>query len=202
MIILASSSPRRLAILRSHGIEPIVVFPEVDEELPEIMTTGELEAALCELALTKAYDVLNRIRKGVLPDMRPSHIIAADTVVYKERILGKPAGTAEAIAMLEFLRNSTHQVFTGVAVIDLASGTERAFCDVSTVVFGDYSRAVIEEFISKEQPFDKAGSYALQGEWVKHVVRVEGDRENVIGLPWYRIAELLKQNDTSMIDCH
>ena len=191
MIILASSSPRRLAILRSHGIEPIVVFPEVDEALPEISTADELKAALCELALTKAHDVLGRIRKGVLPDARPSHIIAADTVVYKERILGKPADTAEAIAMLEFLRNSAHQVFTGVAVIDLIAGTEQAFCDISTVVFGDYSRADIEDFIRNEQPFDKAGSYALQGEWVKHIVRVDGDRENVIGLPWYRVAGLL-----------
>ena len=191
MIILASSSPRRLEILRSHGIEPIVVFPEVDEKLPEITTTDDLEAVLCELALTKAHDVLDRIRKGVLPYMKPSHIVAADTVVFKECILGKPADNAEAIAMLEFLRNSAHQVFTGVAVIDLTNGTEQAFCDISTVVFGDYSRADIEEFVRNEQPFDKAGSYALQGEWAMHVVRVEGDRENVIGLPWYRIAGLL-----------
>ena len=191
MIVLASSSPRRLAILRSHGIEPVVIFPEVDEGLPEVSTVAELEAALCALALSKAHDVARRIDQGLFPGVNPTYIIAADTIVYKERILGKPADTAQAIEMLEFLRNSAHQVFTSVAVIDYATGEDQVLCDVSTVVFGDYSRADIEEFIRNEQPLDKAGSYALQGEWVRHVVRVEGDRENVIGLPWYRIAALL-----------
>jgi len=113
-------------------------------------------------------------------------------VVFKERILGKPSDFEKAVEMLEFLRNSAHQVFTGVAVIDFLTGAERTLCDVSTVVFGDYTRADIEDFIHNEQPFDKAGSYALQGEWVRHVVQVVGDRENVIGLPWYRVKELLQ----------
>ena len=178
-------------ILRSHGIEPVVIFPEVDEKLPIVATTEELETALCNLALAKARDVFRRIEQGKYPDVKPSHILAADTVVYKERILGKPTNAADAVSMLEFLRNSAHQVFTGVAVINTETGSERAFCDISTVVFGDYSREDIEDFVANEQPFDKAGSYALQGEWVKHVVKVEGDRENVIGLPWYRVAELL-----------
>ena len=191
MIVLASSSPRRLEILRSHGVEPVVIYPEVDETLPEVTSTTELEQALCALALAKARDVFGRIQQGDYPEINPSHIIAADTIVYKDRILGKPADTTEAIAMLEFLRNSAHQVFTGVALIEVVTGKEHTLCDVSTVVFGDYSRKVIDDFIRNEKPFDKAGSYALQGEWVKQVVRVEGDRENVIGLPWHRIAGLL-----------
>ena len=191
MIILASSSPRRLAILRLHGIDPVVIPPEVDETLPAVASTAELEHELCLLALAKARDVFKRIQQGDFPDTNPTHIIAADTIVYKDRILGKPADINEAIAMLEFLRDSSHQVFTGVALIEVESRKEHTLCDVSTVVFGDYSREVIEDFIRDEQPFDKAGSYALQGEWAKHVVRVDGDRENVIGLPWHRIAGFL-----------
>ena len=192
MIVLASSSPRRLAILRVHGIEPVVVLPQVDESLPVITSTTELEQVLCGLALAKAQEVYARIQQGLLADKEVSFIIAADTVVYKDRVLGKPADFTEAVAMLEFLRDSAHQVFTAVALIDSKTGSAQTLCDVSTVVFGSYTRAEIEEYVRKEQPFDKAGSYALQGEWIKHVVGVEGDRENVIGLPWHRIAGLLK----------
>ena len=194
MIVLASGSPRRLAILRSHGIEPLVVIPQIDEELPTFCSAIELEQAICEVALAKAREVFDRIQQGAVSSVDISHIIAADTVVYessKNRILGKPVDADAAIAMLESLRDCAHQVFTGVAIIDCEAGAEQTLCDVSTVVFGNYTRSEIEDFVSSEKPFDKAGSYALQGVWGAHVVRVEGDRENVIGLPWHRIAGLL-----------
>ena len=194
MIVLASGSPRRLAILRAHGIEPIVVVPQIREELPAIASPAELELALCELALAKAQDVFRCIQQGLLTDKKVSQIIAADTVVFKDRVLGKPANATEAISMLEFLRNSEHQVFTAVALIDGKTGTAQTLCDISTVVFDNYTRAEIEEYVHTEQPLDKAGSYALQGEWIRHVLRIDGDRENVIGLPWYRIVGLLHED--------
>ena len=192
-IVLASGSPRRLAILRAHGIEPLVIVPHIDETLPPVNSTTELEQEVCDLALVKARDVENRILQEPHLCVEVSHIIAADTVVYKDRILGKPTDAAEAIAMLEFLRNSTHQVFTGVAFIHFGSGDAFTLCDISTVTFGDYSQSDIEEYVRSGEPLDKAGAYALQGKWGAHVIKVEGDRENVIGLPWHRIAPLLRR---------
>jgi len=194
-IILASTSPRRLAILQAHGIEPLVIAPQVKENLPETASQSELEQAVSLLALTKAQDVWTHIKQNAQKDTAISRIIAADTIVYKDRILGKPTDEAEAISMLESLRNTSHQVLTGVAIINAQTGQTQAFCDVSTVTFGDYTRKEIEEYLYKEPPFDKAGSYALQGMWKTHVLKVEGDRENVIGLPWYRIAPFLTRMD-------
>jgi septum formation protein len=131
--------------------------------------------------------------------VRRTVIIAADTVVYKEGkgILGKPAGHDEAMDMLEALRSTAHQVYTGVAVIYAASGETLSFVDVSTVHFGDYSRADIEAFLEAEPPYDKAGAYAAQGIWAAHITRVDGDLENVIGLPWHRLAPLLTRKQST-----
>ncbi|MCL1846895.1 MAG: Maf family nucleotide pyrophosphatase [Coriobacteriia bacterium] len=196
-IVLASGSPRRLDILRAHGIEPLVILPQIVEDLPTVSSTADLEQAVRSLALAKAQDVYQRIHQDSLPTGRISFIIAADTVVFKERVLGKPDDKPEAIAMLEFLRNSDHQVFTGVALIEASTGAEQTLCDISTVTFGDYTRSDIEDFIDAEQPFDKAGSYALQGVWGANIKNVAGDRENVIGLPWHRIASLLSPETTA-----
>lgn len=189
-LVLASGSPRRLEILRAHGIEPQVIVSEFDEDafiaaLPDATTPKELAE---QLALRKAQEVYGRLDPA---DFVPhTTILGADTVVYKEDVgvLGKPEGRMEAIAMLESLRNTAHQAITGVALIDLTTGDTRSFTDTTTVHFGDYDLAEIEKYLDLEPPFDKAGSYAVQGYWKKHVTAIEGDLENVIGLPFYRLA--------------
>jgi septum formation protein len=186
---------------------PTIILPQVDECLVDTDEgASPLPGALVEtLALRKANDVYRRLvadessrsvrMSPAGPDglAREALVVAADTVVYKEGVgvLGKPEGHDAAVAMLETLRDTTHQVYTGVAVIRTLSGKTSSFVDVSTVQFGDYSREDIEAFLEAEPPYDKAGSYAAQGMWASHITHIDGDLENVIGLPWHRLAALL-----------
>jgi len=198
-VILASGSPRRLAILRAHGIEPIVVEPAVDEGLPQDVREAGPAALVTALALKKAQAVVERLQRGKLDglickkggrDLQATGlmILAADTVVYKGRILGKPRDKRDAIDMLLLLRGTSHKVYTGVAVIDVTAGTQTTFYDETTVFFKDYSLDSIHAYIEVEPPYDKAGSYGIQGIWQAQVARIEGDLENVIGLPWHKVA--------------
>lgn len=189
-VLLASASPRRLEILRAHGIEPEVLVAEVDEEsiraaMPSPLVPHELAR---ELALAKAQAVHNKVSS------EDALILAADTLVYKENVgvLGKPKDEDDAIGMLAALCDTSHEVITGVALIDVATGAEQSFTDITTVTFSAYDLDEIKRYLELEPPYDKAGSYAIQGYWGKHVASVDGDLENVIGLPFYRIEGLLK----------
>lgn len=179
-IILASASPRRIEILRSHGIEAAVMPADVDE-IQDDTISGHI---VCMYnALKKALYTEKSVASGI--------IVAADTVVYDGRILGKPADEEDAFKMLCELRNRTHSVMTGVALIDVWSGEKRAFYDRTEVTFGDYSDDDIRAYIASGEPMDKAGSYAIQGSWSQFVTLTVGDYFNVIGLPWTRLrAEL------------
>ena len=194
-IILASGSPRRLEILRAHGIEPEVIVSAVDEQrlvasLPPELAPAELVQLL---ALHKAQAVFEQLSSDSPHAAHDAIILAADTLVYSVEvgILGKPANRADAVRMLQALCNTTHEAITGMAVIELATGIQRSLAEVTTVHFGEYGLQDIEEYLATEPPYDKAGSYAIQGMWNRHVTAVEGDLENVIGLPFYRLDELL-----------
>jgi septum formation protein len=176
-----------LEILRNHGIEPEVIVPEVDESIPVQVSLEQAGRLVERLALEKARSLLPNIAK-LFNDYK---ILAADTIVYKDRILGKPRDVEEATAMLQMLRNTGHEVLTGVALIAISTGDETAFHDRTTVYFKQYSDEQIAEYLRTEPPFDKAGSYGIQGIWGSQVERICGDRENVMGLPWHRIEELL-----------
>ena len=192
-VILASGSPRRLEILRSHGIEPEIMLPVIDEDTLAASSSDLAPQDLVQtLAAHKARDVYERV-KEVMGNTEHTVVLAADTLVYKDDVgaLGKPTTHDEATAMLEALRNSSHQVFTGVALIDVATGKETELVDTTVVEFGDYTLEDMEHFIEEEPPFDKAGGYAIQGSWSRHVKGIEGDLENVIGLPFYRIKDAL-----------
>ena len=194
-IILASASPRRIEILRSHGVEAEVVPADVDESLPE---GTEPRLACMYNALKKALHVEDIIMKEQRSAADGGHaddnaeqpdalIIAADTIVYDGRILGKPADDEDAFRTLSELRARTHQVMTGVAVIDAGKLDKRVFCEITSVSFDDYSDEEIRAYIATGEPADKAGSYAIQGQWSSHVTCTEGDHFNVIGLPWERL---------------
>ena len=237
-LILASASPRRLDILRAHGHDPVVIKPDVNEQLDAQTALPDLPALLEELALSKARYVLGCLSRKELPsvtgtvsriaiaevagvqtstiaeaqtaqatgtqtidvaeaatttiaDGQPLIIIAADTVVYTDQIIGKPRDHAAAVQTLVELRNRTHTVLTAVAVIKLPGATEQSFTDQALVRFGDYDLETIEHYIAAEPPYDKAGSYALQGIWSHQVTGIEGDRNTAIGLPYQRLADLL-----------
>ncbi len=179
-IILASASPRRIEILRKNGINCEIMPADVDEYIPE----GTVPHLACmHNALKKALAIENQLTEGI--------IIAADTIVYNGDILGKPADEEDAFRMLSDLRNTSHSVMTGVALLDAATHRKHVFYEETQVYFGDYSNQDIRDYIASGEPLDKAGSYAIQGGWGKHVTKYEGDFNNVIGLPWNRLKEEL-----------
>ena len=122
----------------------------------------------------------------------PSHILAADTIVFfDDKIIGKPKSREEAFQTLSMLRKNPHHVITGVCVIDLQTGSKTCFYDTSTVYFTDYSDEELQAYVNTREPYDKAGGYAIQETFGKYVDHIEGDRDNIVGLPWYRVEKFL-----------
>jgi septum formation protein len=190
-IILASSSPRRIEMMRNNGIEPVIMPSSADERLPFAMS---MEQAVMFLALKKALNVEKLWLKETSDSRIPSVVIAADTIVYKNGIIGKPADEADALNTLRLLRNTRHFVATGVALIAPAGPKRSVICDVTEVFFSDYSDRDIHEYLNTDEPWDKAGSYAIQGTWGKYVDHITGNYDNVIGFPWEKIKSELQKN--------
>lgn len=184
--VLASASPRRIDMMRSHGLEPIVCPADIEENLPLV---GGMKETVMFLALKKAKTVesLNAdIPKG-------SIIIAADTVVYKDEIMGKPVDFEDGFNMLFKLKNTYHYVTTGVALVEAGCENARVFAEVTKVYFKDYSDEELRAYLETDEAYDKAGAYAIQGYFAKHIEKFEGDYDNVVGFPWTRIEEEIKK---------
>jgi septum formation protein len=188
-LILASASPRRRELLAHLGHAFTVLPAEVDETIPEY--TDDPVAFARDLAVTKARHVAGR-HPGAA-------VLAADTIVVIDgTILGKPVDEADALAMLQRLRNRPHEVTTAVA---LAIGS-RVWIDhaTSSVVMRDYSGQEISDYVATRDPFDKAGSYAIQDRRFSPVSRCEGCYCNVVGLPIVLVQQLLEEADLVTID--
>lgn len=195
-IVLASGSPRRIEMMRAHGIEPLVMPAHIEENLPQIH--GMCETVMF-LALKKAQNVAGQLAS--VPDnadvAEGSIIIAADTIVYKDgEIMGKPADRADAYRMLDKLRNDYHYVVTGVALLAWGRQLTRVFAEVTKVYFTDYSDEELALYLDTDEAYDKAGAYAIQGYFSRYIDHIEGSYENVIGFPWERIEkEILKMEE-------
>lgn len=152
----------------------------------ETLEPGPLAEAVAGLALRKARAVAARRDEGL--------VLGADTVVVIDgEALGKPAGPAEAAAMLRRLRGRTHEVITGVAVVEAGTGREAAQTVVTRVTMKPYSDADIAAYVATEEPLDKAGAYAVQGLGGALVEHVDGSWSNVVGLPLPATAALLRR---------
>lgn len=186
-IVLASSSPRRIAMMKEKGFDPIIFPSSIEETLPFPM---DMETAVLYLAVKKGLDVEKRLS----PEQKADHpiILAADTIVYADKIIGKPQNEEDAFRILSSLRGKSHFVATGVSIICADSSIRQGFCEVTKVYFKDYSDEELRHYVKTEEPYDKAGGYAIQGTFGKYVERIEGDLNNVIGFPWYRIEKELK----------
>lgn len=208
-IILASSSPRRKEILERAGIPFEVMTPDVDEHVDDAIA-ADPELAAKTIAERKAGAVVQELLAS--DSIHGTYVVlAADTtVVLDGRIFGKPHGFSEAKGMLRALSGKTHQVITGVSVwmivaerTDVASASDpsqprismghRTFADVSHVTFKRLSDDAINDYLAKGESYDKAGAYAIQGEGRNLVANLEGDYDNVVGLPLHRIQELFPQ---------
>ncbi len=197
-LILASASPRRRELLKQVGME-FLVLPAQGEE---IITKVQPQEAVCELALHKAVEVAKRVSKGEWPGEKETAapkeflVLGADTVVaFEGKILGKPKCEAEAVEMLSSLSGRTHQVYTGVALIDVArEGWEVGqFCQETQVEMFPISEAEIRAYVESGEPMDKAGAYAIQGRGAVWIREIRGDYNNVVGLPVAEIYQWLKQ---------
>lgn len=180
-IILASASPRRSELLRQIGVE----FNVVTSETPEIHD-GELTAR--EIAQVNAYRKARNVAKKH-PD---ALVLGADTLVYIETILmGKPGSLEHAYQMLEQLQGRTHEVVTAVCLLNLRNHRQRIFTEVTDVTFRPLDAVKIRRYLTKVNPLDKAGAYAIQEEGDLIVEKIAGSYTNVVGLPVERLqAEL------------
>ncbi len=180
-VILASGSPRRRELLTEMGLRFEIDVPDVDETVGG--KPGEMVAVLAE---RKARAVAERRREGL--------IIAADTLVaLDEKALGKPADDEEARKMLRALSGRTHDVFTGVCVLDAKTGRCMVEAVRSGVCFRELADEEIEAYVATGEPRDKAGAYAIQGGAGAFVSGYEGSRSNIIGLPVERLTEILRE---------
>ncbi len=185
-IILASSSPRRIEMMRRHGYDPEIRPADIDETLPENIS---MKDAVMFLALKKALDVESRCS---FPKDEGKLIIAADTVVYKDEILGKPLNRDDAFRMLTIIKGTSHYVATGVAIVEAGRPNKRVFCDATEVFCKDYSEQQLNAYLDTDEPYDKAGAYAIQGIFSKHIDHYEGSFDTVVGFPWEMIENEIK----------
>ena len=178
-VVLASASPRRLALL-SEVADDITVLPsDVDESR---VTASSPRALVRELSRLKALSVAERLNGGDV-------VIGADTVVYLDKLYGKPRDRADAIRMLTELNGREHSVFTGVTVV--RDGWTRTFSVRSAVKFRNMTAHEIEEYVDGHRPYDKAGAYAVQEGVV--VGSYRGSLTNIIGLPMEKLVKVLKE---------
>lgn len=178
-LILASGSPRRRELLAGMGYRFEIIVPDVDEHV-----SGHARDVVGILSRRKAQAVADAQDQGV--------IIASDTLVsLNGEALGKPEDEADAHRMLRILSDNTHEVFTGVTIIDAASGKTETRVVRTGVRFRALSDAEILDYIATGEPMDKAGAYGIQGGAGKFVEELDGSYENVIGFPVDEIRDML-----------
>jgi septum formation protein len=153
-------------------------------DVEETLAPGSPREAAARLALDKARSVAARLAEGV--------VLGADTIVVIDGVaLGKPTGPDHAREMLRRLRGREHEVITGVAVVDVASGRVQTSSVVSRVRMAAYGDAEIDVYVASGEPLDKAGAYGIQGTGGALVAGLEGSYTNVVGLPLEETARML-----------
>lgn len=190
-IILASKSPRRKELLSQVGYTYECVVSEKEENTDAVQPSDVVK----ELSQQKAEDVCAKIEKeGQMEE--DCLVIGADTIVAKDsEIFGKPKDTEDAKRMLSALQGREHSVWTGVTLIYLRDGKKKkkVFAEETKVHMYSMSEQEIEEYIRTKEPEDKAGAYAIQGYAAKFIKKIDGDYNNVVGLPVARIYQELKK---------
>lgn len=183
-IILASASPRRKEILENTNVK----FDVVKSEIDEVILDQELPSqVVMRLAFEKCMDIAHRYEDDL--------VIGADTVVVLDDIiLGKPKDKDDATSMIKKLSGKTHQVITGISLINLNANKKIIDYVVSNVKFKDLSEEDIKDYIQTNESLDKAGAYGIQGYGALLVEEIQGDYFNIVGLPISRLSDLLKEN--------
>lgn len=191
-IILASGSPRRRELLGQIGLEFEIMVSHTEEE-SDIKSPEKLVEALSR---QKAEAVF-----AMLPSKEEVLVIGADTVVARKgSVLGKPESRKAAVKMLSKLSGKAHQVYTGVTLLYRPEGTDspakvqrKTFHEMTKVRFFSLTEEEIEAYVESGDPMDKAGAYGIQGIFARYVQSIEGDYNNVVGLPVGRLYQEAKE---------
>jgi septum formation protein len=183
-MILGSASARRKELLSLLGYEFTVDVVLVDEQLDSY---DEASDFVSKVALKKGHATLSKYPNDL--------VICADTiVVYKKRILGKPKDPNDARKMISGLAGRSHNVLTGVFLN--FRDYQKVFVENTKVLIDEITEDEINSYIHTDEPYDKAGGYAIQGLFGKHVKSIQGDFYNVMGLPINRLYQEIKRIET------
>lgn len=167
--------------MRKAGINFVVVVPE---NINEEQVSSDPVSHVLELSRKKAENVAKKVRDSI--------ILGADTiVVLNGEILGKPKDSEEAFKMLKKLSGKEHKVYTGISLVDKKEGKTLSGYQLTKVKFNQLKDKEIKDYIDTGEPLDKAGAYGIQGMGNFLVEKIEGDLDNVIGLPLRKLEELL-----------
>lgn len=182
-IILASASPRRKELLEQIGL----TFEVMVSNVPEVITKSEPSEVVEELSAQKAEAAAQAQRKE-----GAAIVIGADTIVCQDgKIMGKPKDKEDAAKMLKRLAGNTHSVFTGVTVIEDGAVVRTFSCETKVRVY-PMTEQEIWDYIETGEPMDKAGAYGIQGRFAAWIEGIEGDYNNVVGLPVSALWQVLK----------
>ena len=182
-VVLASGSPRRIAMLRDIGKDPVILRPECPETVHTGLTPRRMVMAL---ALRKLLWVRENLLTESLPD--DFLMLSSDTVVsFRGEILGKPADEADAFRMLKEMSGNKNTVYSSCCAWHRASGSLQLFCDSTDVYFKPYTDDDIKTYIATGAPMDKAGAYGIQEGFDVYVERIDGEEDTVIGFPMTRL---------------
>jgi septum formation protein len=192
-IYLASTSPRRQALLQQIGVRFELLLPGPDEDAEALEQVQACESPtnyVQRVTLAKAQAGRERLARSGLP---PAPILAADTTVaIGGRILGKPVDDDDAHRMLSQLAGRTHRVLSAVAIV--RGNRIESRIQVSRVCFARMSAADIAAYVATGEPRGKAGAYAIQGSVARFVRRIEGSHSGIMGLPLYETTRLLRDD--------
>lgn len=192
-LILASSSPRRQELIMSLKLPVHIHASDVDESVEEQWSPEEIVE---QLAYRKAAETAQQLKSA----HNSGIVIGSDTIVVLDgQILGKPIDAEEAKRMLQKLQGKTHQVFSGVACIDLASGIELIRHRMTRVSMKILTTSQINHYVQSGEPMDKAGSYAIQGLGALLIDQIEGCYFNVVGLPLSLLSDMLAELGTEVL---
>lgn len=189
-IILASASPRRQQLLNQIGIEFEVVPSGIEEVMDENLEAPQVAVSL---AAQKCRDIVSRLDGDCL-------VIAADTIVVRNNmLLGKPKDAEDAFETLKSLSGKWHEVITGLCVYRASDKKFIEDYEITRVKMADNSDEFIRSYIATGEPFDKAGSYGIQGYGALLVEKIEGCYFNVMGLPIYKLSSILRQQGVKLL---
>lgn len=194
-LVLASSSPRRQELIRSLGLPVTIRVSNADETVADKLAPGEIVG---QLSLRKASAVFERLTE----EERASHfaIVGSDTIVVLDgQVLNKPEDAADAHRMLSMLQGRSHQVYSGLCLIDCASGHHTVKHSMTSVHMKPVSSEQIGRYIESGEPMDKAGAYAIQGLGATLIDRIEGDYFTVVGLPLSLLSDMLSEAGVSIL---